>query len=425
MKLRVFLYLSLPTLFFSCVGVEKSNLILKSNSEDHKELNREKIRPGNWLGNLIIDSNNTIPFNFTILDDSIFIYNGLEKISASYSSLRRNEFLLEMPVFNSKIIFSNNSTTLIGTWYNYATGKDYKLEFYANYQNGEINRFDVGNTSPTNIGGKWEVSFSPGTKDQSMAIGMFDQKNNALTGTFITETGDYRFLQGNIKNDSLFLSGFDGSHAFLFKGVNKNDSIYGMFFSGNHYQEPWIAIKNNNFLLSDPYSITTLIEDKEISFCFPNLDSVLVSYPSSKYENKMVIIQIIGSWCPNCLDETSYLTTLYNKYNEQGLEIISLAYEIPELFIEKCIGVKKLKQHFNAKHDFLIAGDANKKEVERSLPFLKNMASFPTTIFIDKSGIVRKIHSGFYGPSTGPYYVQYKNETELLIKQMINDEIFQ
>ncbi len=425
MKTRVFLYLSILSLLYSCVGSEESDLLLKANLEGQKEQIGVKIKNGNWLGNLIIDSNNTIPFNFTILDDSIFIYNGLEKISTSYSLLKGNDFLLEMPVFNSKFIFSTNIDGLFGNWHNYAKGEGYKLEFFATYQDKESYRFNVGKTPFVNISGKWEVAFSPGSDNQTMAIGLFDQKNNALTGTFITETGDYRFLQGNVKRDSLFLSCFDGSHAFLFKGVQKNDSIHGMFFSGNHCQESWIAVKNKNFILSNPYSITTLNEEEKISFCFPDLDSILVSYPSSKYENKVVIIQIIGSWCPNCLDESAYLTTLYNKYNEQGLEIISLAYEIPELFYEKCIGVKKLKRHFNADYDFLIAGDANKKEVEKTLPFLKNMASFPTTIFIDKSGVVKKIHSGFYGPSTGPYYIQYKDEIDLLIKRMINDEIFQ
>jgi len=35
-------------------------------------------------------------------------------------------------------------------------------------------------------------------------------------GTFLTPVGDYRYLEGNIMNDKLYLSTFDGNHAFLF-----------------------------------------------------------------------------------------------------------------------------------------------------------------------------------------------------------------
>jgi len=57
----------------------------------------------------------------------------------------------------------------------------------------------------------------------------------------------------------------------------------------------------------------------------PKSEKVSLSDP--KYKNKAVIVQIMGSWCPNCMDESAYLSKVYKQYNKQGLEIIALAYE--------------------------------------------------------------------------------------------------
>jgi hypothetical protein len=41
---------------------------------------------------------------------------------------------------------------------------------------------------------------------------------------------------------------------------------------------------------------------------------------------------------------------------------------------------------------------------------LNKIISFPTTIIIDKKGIVRQIHTGFSGPGTGEYYNKFVEE---------------
>ena len=56
-----------------------------------------------------------------------------------------------------------------------------------------------------------------------------------VTGTFLTETGDYRYLEGVVDGDSLKLSCFDGSHAFLFHAALDQDSFRGRFWSGTHW----------------------------------------------------------------------------------------------------------------------------------------------------------------------------------------------
>ena len=48
------------------------------------------------------------------------------------------------------------------------------------------------------------------------ALAEFEQTGDKLTGSFITPSGDYRFLEGIVTGDSLKLSTFDGSHAYTF-----------------------------------------------------------------------------------------------------------------------------------------------------------------------------------------------------------------
>ena len=389
------------------------------------KLETTSIKDGNWLGKLIIDSNDFIPFNFSIIDNKVVFTNDQEKIHTSLSQIDSNTYQINMPVFNSSFNFSLINDSMVGFWRNYAKGEDYKMPFNAVYQGDSPYRFKVLNSLPSNFNGKWEVTFAYSDSNEFQALGVFNQEKSALSGTFITETGDYRFLEGAVKKDSLFLSCFDGSHAFLFKAVQKNDELFGEFYSGNHYKESWKAIRNENFKLQNPDSITTITTDNKLTFTFPNLDSLLVTYPSDAFNNKVVIIQIIGTWCPNCMDETVFLSDLYERYNKDGLEIICLAYEKPGSFKDRCKNVKRLIDHSGAKYNFLIAGGSSKKEVERTLPFIKNVLSFPTSIFINKKGQVKKVHSGFYGPGTGDYYEKYKTEIKGLIESLLSEKLNQ
>ena len=377
---------------------------------------------GLWLGKLQIKPGKNLPFNFEVSEDSIFFYNGQEKISAVICQSSDSIYNIKMPVFNSEFNVKLTSNLLEGEWRNYAKGPDYFIPFYAIKSKNINSRFSTSTTlSSSLINGKWEVSFAPNTSNEFKAIGVFEQAKNNLTGTFITETGDYRFLQGNTCDDSIFLSCFDGSHAFLFEAKLENEELIGVFYSGKHYQEKWKAVRNSSFQLTNPDSITTIDYEHPVAFSFPDLDSNIVCFPSNRFLNKVLIIQIIGSWCPKCLDETEFFSSLYNKYHSEGLEVISLAYENPVIFSEKVKSIQRLKNHFNAQYPFLIAGHASKKDVEKSLPFLKNVASFPTTIYIDKNGKIRKVYSGFYGPGTGSFFTKFSAETTQLIEGLLHE----
>ena len=378
-----------------------------NNDSQDMVKNNELLVEGTWHLDFMLSTTNLLPVEFTLnkTDSSyeVEFSNAEEKIKTKDVSINGNKIVIKDAVFNSWFVGELvNSTKIKG--FCFREHDTYKIH-------------------QPNISGKYEVDFSKGTDDHYKAIGLFQQVDNYVTGTFITETGDYRFLEGNMYNNNLYLSCFDGAHAFLFKASLINGVLEGNFWSGTHWEEPFVAIKNDNFELNNPDSLTFLKEGFEtINFKLPNTEGKKVSLTDEKYKNKVVIVNIMGPWCPNCKDETAFLTDLYSKYNTQGLEIIALSFDKTDDFETSKNNIIKLQTHFKANYDFLIAGKANKIEAAKVLPMLNQIMSYPTSVFIDRTGKVRKIRTGFYGPGTGNYYKRYTDETHIFVQQLLNEK---
>jgi thiol-disulfide isomerase/thioredoxin len=419
MKKLVVLGISL-VLLVSCGGGEEAKQESADTVEDSGSF---LLKQGDWIGQLRIGEYDVLPFNMFVVKDSVYFINSDEWIGAEIQQLEE-QLIIKMPIFDSEFRFSKNENdALFGFWYNYAKDSSYKVDFTARKIDKTASfRFDVPKSSKYSFfDGNWETTFSPGASNAYKALGLIVQTGQKVTGTFLTETGDYRFLEGNVFGDSLYLSAFDGSHAFLFKAKIENDTLNGMFYSGTHYQTQWIAHKNYNFEIGDPDSLTRLHVGKTLEFNFPGIDGKPVVYPSMKYSEKVTIIQLLGSWCPNCMDETKFLVDLHNTYSKQGLEVIGIAFENPKTLEGKIARVQELVDHFGAKYDFCVGGDASKKTATAALPALSEILAFPTTIYIDKTGAVRKIHTGFNGPGTGPYHLKFLENTNKFVQQLLKE----
>jgi thiol-disulfide isomerase/thioredoxin len=171
--------------------------------------------------------------------------------------------------------------------------------------------------------------------------------------------------------------------------------------------------------MRDPDSLTYLIKNDPITFKFKNLDGDYYTFPNPSDSNKVIIIQIMGTWCPNCMDESRYFKTLYEKYHSQGLEIISVCYESGNDEKQQLERIKTLQQRLNVSFTYLLGGSANKGLASQHFNMLNQIISFPTAIFIGKDGSVKKVHTGFNGPGTGKYYEEYTVETDSLIRSLL------
>lgn len=416
--MKNFIYLLLVLIVIACSS--------QTNDEQLKSNSTPDLVEGSWTLNFKLSNQNIAPtkFNLTKVGEKYqaeFI-NGQEKIVVKSIEIDNEKITIKDPIFNTwfegEIV---NQSKIKGNWYK--NDKNYKIAFEANH-NAKSRFIEPAHLikQDINLSGRWEVDFSKNKpSDFYKAIGQFNQEGNYLTGTFMTETGDYRFLEGNVYNDSLFLSCFDGAHLFLFKALYKNDSLYGTFWSGTHWQEPWIAGRNENFELTNPDSLTFLKEGYDkLAFTFPSItNNDSISLTDEKYLNKVVLVNIMGPWCPNCKDETAYLTKLYNQHNQDGLEIIALSFDKSGDFETAKNTALRIKKHFGANYDFAIAGKASKIDAANSLPMLNHIMSYPTTIFIDRKGDIRKIRTGFYGPGTGKFYTRYIEQTDSFIAKLL------
>lgn len=348
------------------------------------------------------------PLNFTLV-------NGVEQIAGEV--IKRNDsFVCIMPVFNTEIVFvgDNHLQEIHGRWYDHSRQGNYFLPFKATQISKDEKRYRYFKqlTAPkANISGTFAVSFNDGESTDN-TVGIFEQKNNYLTGTFLTTTGDYRFLEGEVSGDKFYLSAFDGSHAFIFQGkIISNDSIIGVFYSGIHYLSLFNGKRDANAKLPDESKLTFLKPGYDkISFSFPDENGKMVSLDDAKFSNKAVIVTITGSWCPNCMDETSYLSEVEDKFKKQGLEIIALSFERktdPETF---AWSINKVRTHFGTDFTYLNAGLP--KTAGDALPMLNKVMGFPTMILLDRNHQVVAIHTGFSGPATGKLFLDFQTKFE-------------
>lgn len=287
-------------------------------------------------------------------------------------------------------------------------------------------RFDaLDDASVYNIEGSWETVFSPKSEnDKYIAKGVFKQYANKVIGTFLTTTGDYRYLEGVLNNNQLQLSTFDGAHAFLFTAEVNDSTMTGMFYSGNHWKEPFVAKRNDNYQLPDANALTYLKEGYEsVEFSFPDENGSIVTLNDDRFIGKVVLIQIMGTWCPNCLDESKFYAEYYKAKTNKDLEIVALAFEYVKTEEKAFNNIKRLKDGIGITYPILLAqyGSTSKVKAQEKLPMLNHVLSYPTTIFIDKKGVVRKIHTGFNGPATGGKYIEFKEDFNTFINLLLTE----
>jgi thiol-disulfide isomerase/thioredoxin len=382
---------------------------------------QSKIQSGKWNGSLQLNNETVLPFRMEVEKHKkqfVFsIHNAEEKIVLNQLQYEGDSVKIDFPNFHSTLNFKViNKKLLIGYWKNFNKGNQYKIPFTAVY--GEIE--NMISTNNYDFSGRWKTTFDPKTVDESMAIGVFKSKDSKITGTFLTETGDYRFLEGRVTGNNFTISCFDGSHAFHFSGfLDSAKTIQGKFYSGKHYSTSWIATNDPNFQLRNPDSLTYVVKKEPFAFKMKTLEGKDFAFPNSDFNNKVTIVQIMGTWCPNCMDETKFFKELYSKYHEQGLEIIAVGYETPNDFEGQVNKIKLLKERHHLDFQFLVGGSANKGLASEQFSMLNQIMSFPTAIVIGRDGEVKRVHTGFNGPGTGKLYDDYVQEMNKFIQELL------
>ena len=384
------------------------------------------LKEGLWRGVFTVPGNE-IPFVFEAKgtsagNTSVFLINGEDRFQLKNVVYKNDSVTIPIDLYDAVLKGKFTANTFEGRLINGVSVKpDTGIPFKAEY--GKLPRFTESAEAPTvSLTGTWDIEIGTGEQAEK-TVGIFDQKKSLLTGSILTTTGDYRFFEGVVQGKNFELSAFGGSSPYLIKGGFSDENTFSGEFVTARKTIKIEGKRNAKAALPDAYSVTYLNPGySSLAFTFPNLDGKQVSLADQAYKGKVVIVTILGSWCPNCLDENKFLSGWYKENRMRGVEIIGLGFERKNDFESAKKSLTALKTRLDIEYEILFAGQSGTESASKALPQLNGIASFPTTIFIDKKGNVRKIHSGFSGPATGKFFEEFKTEFNTLIDKLVSEK---
>ena len=349
----------------------------------------------------------------------ITIFNGKEVYQLSVKKRIGDTIVYQFPAQDAewRVAFEKDFSEARGWWINYNKKVPVRYPIHLYMTLSEM--LAKPDSIFPELFGRWKVLFEPGTPNEEVLVGVFQQEmNGRIFGSFLSETGDYRYLHGFAANGKLHLQTYTGYWAFVVEAdLNGSNEMSGVFYSGGKSRSAFKAIKDETVQLRDESSLTYLIKRDE-----PVLLKDLIKMNGRKTtidlaaEKQLTLIQIMGTWCPNCLDETKLLQELQAEYGSKGLRVVSLAFEVGADTKKQRARLKNWMKSMNVTYPVYLAGTSSKDAASARFPMLNGIMSFPTALLVDQQGKIIAIHTGFSGPATGEAYTdlvkKYKQEIE-------------
>lgn len=280
-------------------------------------------------------------------------------------------------------------------------------------QQGENYRFTEIRKDPIrDITGAWNTVFDYDTEKAFDGEAQFQQDGNHLKATFATNAGDFRYFEGTIQENKLYLSTFDGNHVYLVEGKVFEDSIIGVLYSGRNRSLLWKTyFKKSN--LKDPFNIVNFDSTQQLEAQRLFEEDPLMSQ-EIQLKNRPVVLEIMGTWCPNCKDAGRLLDTMSQKYPD--VAFIQMAYERGSLEAPHRL-LKQYAKQLGLHQRPVYGGVVSKEEVLSDLPMLDALKSYPSILFFDHNHHLKRVFTGFYGPAT-MQYGKYRRSIDQTIQEM-------
>lgn len=397
----------------------KSLVIIGLTVLSCQKTTRKTLKLGAYRGLINVTSDKALAFNFNVIDAThLEVYNASEIIAVDEVSYEQDSVLIKLPVFEGYLKAAHTENGLKGFFR--IDGLNRAVPFEAFY--GIAKRYEVSREAETDVTGSWEITFSKEKQSGgSKGLAVLEQQQNKVTGTIRTTTGDHRFLEGVVDGSTLKLSAFDGAHAFYYEASVEDKQLNGQFYSGNHYTATIEGRRNPDFKLASGDTLTYLNPGYErLTFSFPDANGKLVSLNDERFKDKVTVVQLMGSWCPNCLDETRFFKSYIDTNKTLPLAFVGLAFEYSKSETLAFERIKRLQERLKIDYPILLAqhGSTSKTSAQEKLPMLNAVLSYPTSIIVDKKGEVRYIHSGFDGPATGKPYEVYTRKFDSIINTL-------
>jgi thiol-disulfide isomerase/thioredoxin len=389
---------------------------------------------GTWHGYVKNPSGEEVAFTVEVKREggqiSGSLVNGEERTPSTGGSIEGKTLKLRFDFYDGELTAEVDGDEMRGTFDRQWQKQTLKRELRATRQRETTLSQRTGISDSPDISGEWVLRVGDAPK-QRLWRATFKRGDGEVRGTIIPVSGDWGEIAGTFENNQLTLNRFDGINSRVLKvqltpeGKLEGYVDLGLFDPKRRVVAERLDAGNKELVASlpDPNKHARMSNPGEpLRFSFPDLEGKIVSSTDDRFKNKVVVVSITGSWCPNCHEEAPVMQDFYNRYNAEGLEVVALAFEYTGDATRDLEQLKIFDKRHNLSYPILLAGSTDEGEINRKLPQLVNFGAYPTTIFIGRDGLVKRIHTGFEGRATGDRFTQLKAEYEELIKEMLGGE---
>jgi thiol-disulfide isomerase/thioredoxin len=369
-----------------------------------------------------INFNDTeIPFKMGISGDGAnvkgWFFNGDDKEISNRGKLENGALELDFDSYLAKLTATVKDGVIEGE-YGPILKKMYKVT--ATRATGKP--VVAGGSAPS-VSGQWDLEGVASSKGEKTWRMILRQSGGEISGAILRVDGDTGTLTGSFKDGKFVLSHFSGSRPALLILKPASDGTIDVSLSGLHGFSEMKAVRPAEARakgLPEPTDadLHTTVKDPKapFAFSFPDLNGNVVSNTDARFRGKVVLINITGSWCPNCHDEAPFLAAMYNKYHDQGLEIVALSFEEADQLTNPT-RLKAFIKEYGIKYTVLLGGETN--SAKEKLTQAVNWDAWPTTFFVGRDGLVRGAHAGFPSPGSGELYKQEKDEFVAKVEKLL------
>ncbi len=286
-----------------------------------------------------------------------------------------------------------------------------------------IIRQRISGVEAPSVSGLWDLEGVASSKGEKTWRMILRQSGPEISGAILRVDGDTGTLTGSYQVDKFVLSHFSGSRPALLILKPTSDGTMDVSLSGLHGFSEMKAVRPAEARakgLPEPTDadLHTTVKDPKapFAFSFPDLNGNVISNTDPRFRGKVVLINITGSWCPNCHDEAPFLAALYNKYHDQGLEVVALSFEEADQ-LKNPTRLKAFIKEYGIKYTVLLGGETDSAKAK--LTQAVNWDAWPTTFFVGRDGLVRGAHAGFPSPGSGELYKQEKDEFVAKVEKLL------
>ena len=370
---------------------------------------------GRWDA-VVVTGGVEVPFPFEITGDGAGLqgsfFNGERRITSTEAKLDGGALTFRFAQYASSLELAIKEGQLAGV-YRRARGEPLPV------------RAVRAGTAATTAGpgpaidGTWVVQ-AKSNKGETAWRFIARQQGAGVEATILRVDGDTGTLSGGWQGDRFVLSHFSGARPLRLEVIPQADGTLTLSQNG---QPPLTAARESEARAAtigaptDPAHHTRMKNpDEPFRFSFPDVRGQIVSNTDERFRGKVVLVNISGSWCPNCHDEAPFLSALYKKYRANGLEIVTLSFEEADQ-LSTLARLKAFNATYGIEHTVLVPGEPD--ELNDKVPQAENLNAFPTTFVLGRDGRVRAVHTGFPSPGSGEFYKKAEREITDQVERLL------